>query len=181
MTQEPTKVGTQNADELVAIAKVVKPRGLKGEVVADILTDFPERFQGLKDVTAVTPDDGRLGLKIEEHWFQQGRMVLKFAGRDSVESAEELRGCEICVREAEAVELGSDEFYDWQLERCKVETLAGDLVGTVREVMRTGGPELLVVEGKQEHLIPFVSAICTEVDIESKTIVIDAPEGLLEF
>lgn len=181
MTQEPTKVGTQNADELVAIAKVVKPRGLKGEVVADILTDFPERFQGLKDVTAVTPDDGRLGLKIEEHWFQQGRVVLKFAGRDTLESAEELRGCEICVPETDAVELETDEFYDWQLQGCKVETTAGATVGTVRDVMRAGGSELLVVEGEQEHLIPFVAAICTEVDIENKTIVIDAPEGLLEF
>ena len=92
-------------EDLVAVARVVKPRGLKGEVVADTLTDFPERFDGLEKVTAVMPDGERLDLKIEEHWFQHGRVVLKFAGRDSVESAEELRGCEICVTDAEAVEL----------------------------------------------------------------------------
>ena len=166
---------------LIAVARVIKPRGLKGEVAADILTDFPERFNGLENVTAVMPDGERSDLKIEEHWFQQGRVVLKFAGRDSVESAEELRGCEICVTDAEAVELESDEFYDWQLAGCKVETLSGEAVGTVREIMRAGGSELLVVEGEREYLIPFVAAICTEVDVENKLIRIDPPEGLLEL
>jgi 16S rRNA processing protein RimM len=168
-------------NELVAIARVVKPRGLKGEVVADVLTDFPDRFEGLTDVTAVTSDGERLDLKIEEYWFQQGRVVLKFAGYDSVESAEELRGIEICVEESQAVKLETDEFYDWQLASCKVETLAGDMVGTVREVMRAGGSELLVVEGEKETLIPFVAAICTEVDVNNKLIRIDPPAGLLEF
>lgn len=177
----PAKAGTQNVEDLVAIAKVAKPRGLRGEVVADILTDFPERFDGLEGVIAVMPDGERLDLKIEEHWFQQGRVVLKFAGRDSVESVEELRGCEICVTDAEAVELETDEFYDWQLTGCKVETLAGDAVGTVREVMRAGGSELLVVDGEREYLIPFVAAICTDVDLEKKMIVIDPPEGLLDL
>ena len=168
-------------EDLVAVARVIKPRGLKGEVVADILTDFPERFDGLENVTAVTPDGKRLELKIEEHWFQQGRMVLKFAGSDSVESAEGLRGCEVCVAENEAVELESDEFYDWQLAGCKVETLSGETVGTIREIMRAGGSELLVVEGDREYLIPFVAAICTEVDVENKVIRVDPPEGLLEL
>ncbi len=168
-------------DELVAIARVAKPRGLKGEVIADILTDFPARFEGLENVTGVTPDGERLELKIEEHWSQQGRLVLKFAGYDAVESAEELRGCEICVAETDAVDLESDEFYDWQLSGCKVETIAGETVGTVRDVMRTGAFELLVVEGERERLIPFVAAICTEVDVDNKLIRIDPPEGLLEF
>lgn len=174
-------MGAESADELVAIAKVVKPRGLKGEVAAEVLTDFPERFEGLEDVTAVMPDGERFGLKIEESWFQQGRVVLKFEGRDTVESVEELRGCEICVDEANVVELESDEFYDWQLAGCKVETPGGETVGTVREVMRAGGSELLVVDGEREYLIPFVAAICTEVDLENRLIRIDPPEGLLEF
>ena len=47
--------------------------------------------------------------------------------------------------------------------------------------MRTGGTELLVVEGERELLIPFADAICPEVDIEKKLILVDPPEGLLEF
>ena len=168
-------------EELVAVARIVRPRGLKGELIAEVLTDFPERFQGLTDVKAIRPGGERLDLKIEEHWFQQGRVVLKFAGYDSVEKAEELRESEICITEHEAIELEADEFYDWQLQGCRVETLSGDGVGTVREVMRTGGSELLIVDGDREHLIPFVAAICTEVDVDNKLIRIDPPEGLLEF
>ena len=169
-------------EDLVAIAKVVRTRGIKGEVVADILTDFPERFDDLETVIAIAPDGERSGLRIEEFWFQSGRVILKFAGYDSIESAEALRNTELCVPESETVELESDEYFDWQLAGCEVETIAGDKIGKVREVMRTGGTELLVVQGEaKEYLIPFAEAICVEVDIENKLIKVDPPEGLLDF
>lgn len=167
--------------ELVAVAKVARPRGIKGEVIADLLTDFPERFDGLETVTAVMPDTGRRELTIERHWLQSGRIVLKFVGIDSIEEAETIRNAEICVFESEAVELEEGEFYDWDLAGCSVETVEGETIGTVREIMRTGGPEILVVDGAKELLIPFAEAICVEVDIDNKLIRIDPPEGLLEF
>ena len=168
--------------ELVAIAKIAKPRGLKGEVVADLLTDFPERFEGLEEVTAVGADGGLSELKIENAWFQNGRVVLKFEGVDSIDAAEEWRNAEICVAESEAVELESDQFYDWQLAGCEVKTVTGEAIGNVREVMRTGGTENLVVAGEtRDFLIPFAETICVEVDIAGKRIVVDPPEGLLEF
>jgi 16S rRNA processing protein RimM len=169
-------------EELVAIAKIVKTRGLKGEVVAEILTDFPERFEGLENVTAVSESGERFKLKIEKFWFQNGRVILKFDGVGSIEKAETLRNNEICILESEAVELEADEYFDWQLAGCKVETVNGEQIGEVRELMRTGGTELLVVEGEaKEFLIPFANAICIEVDIENKLIKVDPPDGLLEF
>jgi 16S rRNA processing protein RimM len=169
-------------DELVVIAKVVRPRGLKGEIVAEILTDFPERFEALTEVTAVLENGQRLELKIEEFWFHGRRIVLKFADFDSVEKAETLRNAEVCVPESEAVELETDEYFDWQLAGCKVETVDGRRLGIIRELLRTGGTELLVIDGEsREFLIPFANAICVEVDIENKLIKIDPPEGLLEF
>ncbi|QQS32388.1 MAG: 16S rRNA processing protein RimM [Acidobacteriota bacterium] len=169
-------------DDLVAIARVAKPRGIKGEVSADLLTDFPERFDGLKNVTAVFQSGERHGLTIEGHWFQGNRVVLKFSGVDSMDDAEDLRNAEICVGESEVVELEPDEFFEWELEGCFVEDVTGKAIGTVETLMRTGGPELLVVrDGIKEHLIPFVEAICVEVDIGEKRIIIDPPEGLLEF
>ena len=169
-------------DDLVAIAKIVKPRGLRGEVVAELLTDFQDRFEGLGNVVAVSPDGTRRDMLIENFWFQNNRVVLKFERIDSVEAAEDLRDLEICVLESEVVELEDDEFFDWQLEGCQVETVGGEPIGTVRELMRTGGTELLVVESDQrEYLIPFAEAICVTVDVDEKRIVIDPPEGLLEF
>lgn len=168
--------------ELIAIAKIVKTRGLRGEVVADLLTDFPERFEGLENVTAVFENGGRQKLIIENFWFQKDRIVLKFIEYGSVEAAERLRNAEICVDESEAVELEEGEFFDWELEGCEVETVEGQKLGIVREVMRTGGTELLVIDGvEKELMIPFAKLICVEVDVESKRIVVDPPEGLLEF
>ena len=168
--------------ELVAIARIAKPRGLKGEVVAEVLTDFPERFEELENVTGVLSDGSRTGLKIEEHWFQKDRIILKFSGHDTIESVEELRDAEICVPESEVVELESDEYFDWQLIDCEVVTVEGEAVGSVTRVMRTGGTEVLEVKGAaKDFLIPFAGSICTEVDVEKKRIVIDPPEGLLEF
>jgi len=169
-------------EDLVAIARIVKPRGLRGESVADVLTDFPERFDGLERVTAVMPKGERLDLKIEDSWFQKNRIVIKFEGYDSVEAAETLRNADICIAESEAVELETDEFFDWELTGCRVETINGENVGTVREVMRTGGTEILVVAGdEKEFLIPFAETICVEVDVDKKVIKIDPPEGLLDF
>lgn len=169
-------------EDLVAIANIVRTRGLKGEVVADILTDFPERFESLDIVTGVREGGERLVLKIEKFWFQNGRVILKFAGFDTVESGETLRNIEICIPESDAVELDEGEYFDWELAGCKVQTVDGDEIGTVKELMRTGGTELLVVEGEtKEYLIPFAEAICVEVDIENKLIKIDPPEGLLDF
>ncbi len=169
-------------EELVVIAKIARPRGLKGEVVADILTDFPERFETLETVTAVRPPADPLELKIEKFWFQNDRIVFKFEGYDTVESGETLRGRELCVPESDAVELDDDEYFDWQLEGCKVETVDGATIGEVVEVMRTGGTEIIVVRGEtKDYLIPFAESICVEVDPENGLIRIDPPEGLLEF
>ncbi len=169
-------------EDFVAIAKLVKTRGLRGELVADVLTDFPERFDNLQNVFVVKPNGETSELEIEKFWFQKDRIVIKFVGFDSIEASENLRNCEICVAEDETVELETDEFYDWQLQDCAVETIGGEKLGTVKEVLRTGGTEIIVVKGaEKEYLIPFAEAICTEVDIENKLIKVDAPEGLLEF
>jgi 16S rRNA processing protein RimM len=168
-------------EDLVAVARIVKPRGLKGELAADLLTDFPERFEGLESVTAVMPDGARCDLKIDGFWFQTGRVVFKFEGIDDPESAEALRNAEICIAESDAVELEEGEFFDWELAGCKVETIDGETLGTVKELMRTGGTEILVVAGEREYLIPFAESICVDVDTDEKLIKVDPPEGLLEF
>lgn len=169
-------------EDLVAIAKVAKPHGIRGEVSANILTDFPERFEALETVIALLSDGSRRDLKVEKFRFQNDRVLLKFGGFDSMDSAETLRNAEICIHESEAVALEEGEFYDWQLEGCLVETIDGEKLGAVKELMRTGATEILVVTGaEKEFLIPFAEAICTEIDIENKLIRVDAPEGLLDF
>ncbi|MER3430522.1 MAG: 16S rRNA processing protein RimM [Blastocatellia bacterium] len=169
-------------EDFVAVAKAVRPRGVRGEIVADLLTDFPERFDRLKNLTAITAGGQKQVLKIESAVMRKGRLYLKFAGIDSAESAEALRDAELCVRENEAIPPGENEYYDWQLADCRVETTEGRFIGTVTQVMRTGAQEILVVTGSgREYLVPFVAAICVNVDITERSIIIDPPEGLLDF
>ncbi len=172
--------------ELVTVARGVKTRGLRGEIAAELLTDFPERFEWVEALIAVDAKGERKLVALEEHWLQGARIVLKFAGYDTPEEASALVGCEFAVPESEAVELEEDEFYDWQLEGCRVETIDNQKLGTVREVLHTGSAPILVIRerdagGAREHLVPLVESICVEIDIELRRIRVDAPEGLLEF
>jgi 16S rRNA processing protein RimM len=181
---EQRAVAELSRDELVVVARAVKTRGLRGELVADLLTDFPERFEGLERLLGVMADGRIMPLALEDHWLQGGRIVLKFTGYDSIEEAKALVGCDLAVPESERVELPEDEYYDWELAGCRVETVEGEYLGRVREVLRTGGVEVLVIDGDataREHLIPLAEEICVEIDVENKLIRVDAPEGLLEF
>jgi 16S rRNA processing protein RimM len=169
--------------ELIFVARTVKTRGLKGELVAELLTDFPERFEQISELTGIGPTGEPKLLDLESYWFQNDRVVLKFVGYDSIESAKTLVGFELGLPEEERVQLSAGEFYDWELEGCSVKIGDGSAVGKVREVMRTGGVELLVVEDEKgrEHLIPMAQSIVVEIDLEDRKIVIDPPEGLLDL
>src|SRR6185503_20168673 len=146
---EAGAVGMDESGELVTVARIVKTRGLRGEVVADLLTDFPERFTGLETLIAIRANGSRESLRIAEHWFQGKRLVLKFAGYDSIEAAQELLGYELAVPEAERVPLPENQFYTWELIGCRVETVGGEDLGTVREVTATGSVEILMIDGPE--------------------------------
>jgi 16S rRNA processing protein RimM len=169
-------------EPLVAVARAVKTRGLKGEIVADLLTDFPERFETVSRLIALAPNGEREVVELENHWFRKDRIVLKFIGCDSIEAASKFIGYEFAVPESERVPLDEGSFYQWELEGCRVETLQGEYVGTVSSIMRTGGTEMLVIEGTgKQTLVPVVESIVVKIDLTSKKIVIDPPEGLLEL
>lgn len=172
-----------NRDDLIIVARAVRTRGLKGELVAELLTDFPERFEDVSELTGVAANGERKQLELESYRFQNDQMVLKFAGYDSIDEAKTLVGFSFGLPEAERVELEPDEFYDWELEGCSVENKLGERVGKVREVMRTGGVELLVIEddARREVFVPMAESIVTEIDIPRKRILIDPPEGLLDL
>jgi 16S rRNA processing protein RimM len=176
----------QSLGDLIIVARAVRTRGLKGELVADVLTDFPERFENVTELVGVARNGERKQVELENYWFQNDRMVLKFAGYDNIETAKALVGYEFGLPEAERVELDADEYYDWELEGCSVENKLGDSIGKVREVMRTGGVELLVIvngagETRREVFVPMVESIVLEIDISRKKILIDPPEGLLDL
>jgi len=175
--------GEKSLEAMITVARATRTRGLKGEIVADLLTDFPERFDSVTRVFGIGNEGKHQELQLEDHWFQNDHVVLKFSGYDSIESAKTLVGYIFALPEEERVELPKGEFYDWELEGCSVETNPGSSVGRVSRILRTGGVELLVVEddSRREHLIPMAQSIVVNIDISSKRILIDPPEGLLDL
>src|ERR1051326_8237390 len=171
-----------SASELVVIARAVRPRGLKGEIVAELLTDFPDRFEDVEELILVSPGGERTTKRLEDYWFQNDRVVLKVAGYDDVDAAKELVGFEFAVPESKRVPLPADHYYDWELEGCTVK-IGAESIGTVSSVMKNGGAEVLVVadQSGKERLIPLADSIVVQVDTQAKTIVVDPPEGLLDL
>jgi 16S rRNA processing protein RimM len=172
-----------DSEDVILVAQVVKVRGLRGEVVADLFTDFPDRFENLKTLIGISSDGFKRSLQIEEHWFHGNRLVLKFAGFDSIDEAKELIDYKLAIPAEDRVELPKDSFYEWELAGCRVETIEGKQIGEVDGVLRTGGVEILKVvdETGRDRLIPMASDIVVEIDKEEKLIRIDPPEGLLEL
>ena len=170
------------SSELVVIARAVRVRGLKGEIVADLLTDFPERFEDVEELVLVSPAGERTVVELEDYWFQNDRVILKLADYNDVDTAKQLVGYEFAVPEEDRVPLPEDHYYDWELEGCEVK-VGSEVIGKVTSVMRTGGAEILVITDEKgtERLVPLADSIVVEIDPAAKTIVVDPPEGLFEL
>ncbi len=175
------------APRFLAVARIARPQGRRGEVVAEILTDFPERFQHLRRAYLEEPGGEPRRVEIENAWPHKGRIVLKLQGTESIEDAEQLRGRLVLIERAESVKLPAHHYYVWELEGCRVLCRVGDgarEIGTVTEVERTPGGDLLHIArpgGHGELLIPLAQEICTRIDPAARTIWIEPPENLLEL
>lgn len=166
----------------IAIARIARTRGNRGEVLADLYTDFPDRFNLLREVWLV-PDGGhRQLLALEGSWEHKGRRVLKFAGVDSISSAEAYVGCWVEIPVDQAMPLPEGTYFDHDLVGCSVQDTRGNQVGTVIEVLHIAGNSQLVVKHlDREFLIPAVESICVRISPKEKQILVDLPEGLMDL
>ena len=166
----------------MVVAEIVRARGLHGEVVVRSQTDVPGRLKRLKSVTARLPDQAELPLEIASAWPHNGNWVLKFAGIDSVDGAQRLRGAELWVPFIERGVLSEGEFFQSDLIGCQViDSATGESVGVVEGWQEYGGPPLMEVGRRgRKDLIPFVASLC-QIDLAAKTIGMEIPRGLLEL
>ncbi|MGH9454476.1 MAG: ribosome maturation factor RimM, partial [Terriglobia bacterium] len=128
---------------------MVKPQGRRGEVAAEILTDFPDRFQALKEAFLENPASDPKPVRIESAWPHKGRVVLKFLGVDSIDQAEALRGLHLLIPKSQRMPLPSHSYYISELIGCRVVTCENGReqhVGTVTGVEGAGEAQRLEVE-----------------------------------
>ena len=166
----------------IAIARIARTRGNRGEVLVDLYTDYPDRFDKLQQVWLAFEDGRRLSMALDYSWPHKGRRVMKFAGIDSIDAAQKLVGGWVEIPIDQAIPLPEGTYYDHDLVGCTVSDTKGRWLGVVSEVLHISGNALLVVkEGDHEHLIPAVEDICIKILIKDKRITVDPPEGLMEL
>ncbi|MFZ0745004.1 MAG: ribosome maturation factor RimM [Terracidiphilus sp.] len=188
------------AEEWVWLARIRRPQGRKGEVFAEILTDYPEKFAERRRLWLLRDVSGASGVvsarartiaapreaELTTHWLHKGGIVLHFAGVDSISAADELAGLVVAIPRAERVALDEDEVYIGDLIGCTLLDVAGAeplVVGEIEEVDRTAGPvALLVVRGAAgEVLVPFARKYLRSLDVGTRRVEMELPEGLVDL
>lgn len=164
----------------VIVARLVRPRGLKGELFAAAESWTPAQLRSFPNLTL--QPSGQV-VELENAWSHQDRVILKLRGIDTIEQAEPLRDALLCIPKQDRPPVPAGEYYFSDLIGCRVIRMdTGIELGVVKDCLEYGGPMLLEVrQGEREMLIPFVSAICPRVDVDGKTIHVDLPEGLDEL
>jgi 16S rRNA processing protein RimM len=169
----------------LVVGRVVKAHGITGEVVVDVRTDDPDARFAPGTSLRGRPAKGGVEREyaIESVREHGGRLLVRLDGVADREAADALRGTLFVVDSQELPPIDDpDEYYDHQLEGLQVRTVAGDVIGSVAEVLHTAAGELLAVRGaEREVLVPFVGAIVTSVSLTDRVIEIDPPDGLLEL
>ena len=130
---------------------------------------------------ALSPNDMRRELEVEEIWSHKGLLILKFVGVDSISDAEELVGCELQVPQAERASLEEGWSYISELVGCTV--FDGDReVGMIADVQSGAGeaPLLMVKAEGKTYEIPYAEAYVKRTDLAQRRIEMQLPDGLLD-
>jgi 16S rRNA processing protein RimM len=146
------------------------------------LTDFPERFTGLRRVFVQGAGGEPVPLDVEAARVHKARPVVKLAGISNISEAQALAGKEMRLPPSELVELPEGSFYHFEISGLRVIDRNQGFIGTAETVLKTGGTDVLVVRSSDggELLLPFCSEICRRIDPDAGCIEVDAPEGLIE-
>jgi len=162
----------------LVIGRILGPVGLSGEVRAQILTDFPERFLELQTVRL---GDSLRPYRVLNARLDRGTALVRFAGIDSANAAQALTGEDIQVPIDEAVSLPPDQYFWHQIIGLEVWTDDGRCLGRVTEVLQTGSNDVYVVgEGAREILIPAIDEVVKNIDLASHTMTVHLLPGLEE-
>ena len=191
---------TQSTSAWIVLAHLLRPQGRKGELLAELLTDFPERFKTQRRVFLAVPEfNGEQAearsAEVMGFWLpmgkNKGRMVLEFAGIDTISAAETIAGLDVLVPRKERLPLEDESVYISELVGCTLYD-GPKLVGVVDDVQfamtADGGRRiddaapLLAVTSPDgnEILVPFAKAFLVRLDTEAKRIEMALPEGLIE-
>jgi len=170
----------------LTLARVLRPHGRRGEVAAEILTDFPERLLSLREAYLWDGSGEPRRVGVHSCWLSRsrsGQAIFHFEGCQGIADAARLRGYEVQVPLAERLPLAAGRYYVSDLIGCEVWQRDATRLGSVRDVEMLGeGTPLLVVETPRgELLVPLAEEICPRIDVAARHIEVVLPDGLREL
>lgn len=181
----------------VWLARVRRAQGRNGEVFADILTDFPEKFAERSRLWLVAEPRSPQGaaapmeVRLVGHWRHKGGIVLHFAQSTNISEAEALAGLYVAIPREQRAALAEDEVYIGDLIGCLVIDVAAHeqsgepckTVGAIGDVVREcGAAPMLVVQGARgEVLIPFAKSYLRKLDLDARRLEMALPAGLADL
>jgi 16S rRNA processing protein RimM len=181
-TESPSEALPRRDDlpETVAVGRVLRPHGVRGEVVVEVLSDVPGRFRKGSRLTGVREGEPPLPLVVAAGRAAKNGAVVRFEGYGDRDRAGELRGLDLEVPRSQVPAAPPGTFYRYELLGCLCRN-DGEELGRVVEVVEDGGGELLIVEGEGRRVpVPFVKEFLRAVDVAAGRIELALPPGLLE-
>jgi 16S rRNA processing protein RimM len=181
--EEPAR--RDDLPESVTVGRVLRPHGVRGEVVVEVLSDVPDRFDRGSRMLGIREGRPPVPLQVAAVRVHKSGAVVRFEGCEDRDRAEELRDLWLEVPRSEVPAAEPGTYYQYELVGCLCR-VGGEELGRVVEVVEDGGGLLLIIEGEGEGEggrripVPFVREFLREVDVAGARIELDLPPGLVE-
>ncbi len=171
-----------DARELISIGRIVGTHGYKGTVKVEMLTDFPERFDNLKEIKLSQGKNVR-DMAVESCGQYKGLLLMKIKGIETKEEAQTYRNALLCVEEKDLFPLPEGHYYHFQLVGLAVHDMEKGYLGVLKEVLETGANDVYVVKSESygEILIPAIKQVIMQTDLEAQTMQVKLLDGLLDL
>ena len=161
--------------EFITIGEILAPWGNRGKLKVRLMTDFPQRFSPSSTIYI-----NRQPATVDSVEWRKGKAIIKLSSIDSIEQAQRLRGQPIEIHHSQLQPLPKGQYYHFQLIGLEVETIQGELLGKITEILTAESNDIYVVNGDRgEILIPAIDDVVKSIDCDKGCIIIEPIEGLL--
>lgn len=181
MSSKSSKTDNLPESDFVLVGRILRPHGVRGEVLVQPWTDVAERFAPGASLVLTLAGGGRRTVRIATSRPHAHGSILRFEEIADRDAAEEIKGGELAVARGAVPRPPEGSFYYFELVGCECRDRSAGELGRVVDLLEDGGGLLLAItDGQRSLLVPFVESYLASVDVEGRRIELDLPEGLIE-
>jgi 16S rRNA processing protein RimM len=171
------KPDARQPPEHLAVGRIVRPHGVRGELRILALSDL---FEGIEPSTTIYLGQGKIPAVVSSIRPHKEGYLLTLEGCEDRDTAEQWRGDTVYLAFTDAAALPEDTYFHWQILDLEVKTEEGEILGKVVDIIETGANDVYVVadESGSELLLPAIASVILRVDLEQSRMVVNLLPGL---